>query len=221
VREGPEFSQMIRKLLIFAALPLLAADPPAPTRVSSTQTIPFTGTGTLRFERSSGDIDIQGWDRPEIELVFTRSTYNPKVRPLLDGMHIKADRHGNDVIVSTVVPKHKDVQLNCQIHAPRNVVLAIDRNKGEVNVAGITGDIQARVRDGQITLRLPENGVYSIAAKSRTGKVFSDFGGAEKYTWLFGDNFAKPENASKKLDLQIGFGDILILKTPYHPPASL
>lgn len=212
---------MIRILLIFAALPLLAADPPAPTRVSSTQTIPFTGTGTLRFERSSGDIHIQGWDRPEIEIVFARSTYNPKIRPLLDGMHIQADRHDSDVVISTIVPKHKDVQIEYQIHAPRNVVLAIDHDKGEVYVTGLTGDIQARVRNGQITLRLPENGVYSVAAKSRTGKVFSDFGGAEKYTWLFGDNFTKPENTAKKLDLQIGFGDILILKTPYHAPASL
>jgi hypothetical protein len=212
---------MNRKLLIFAALPLLGADAPGPTRVSSTETIPFTGTGTLRLERSSGDVDIQGWDRPDIEIVFSRSTYNPKVRPLLDGMHIKADRHDSDVVISTIVPKHKDVQLNYQIHAPRAMVLAIDHNKGDVYVTGVTGDIQARVRDGQITLRLPENGVYSIAAKSRTGKVFSDFGGTEKYTWLFGDNFAKPENAAKKLNLQIGFGDIVILKTPYHPPASL
>jgi hypothetical protein len=212
---------MIRKLLIFAALPLLGADPPVPTRVSSTETIPFTGAGTLRLERSSGRIEIQGWDRPEIEIVFSRSTYNPKVRRLLDGMRMKADRHDSDVVISTTVPKHKDVQLDYQIHAPRNVVLAIDHNKGDVYVTGVTGDIQARVRDGQITLRLPENGVYSVAAKSRTGKVFSDFGGTEKYTWLFGDNFAKPENAGKKLDLRVGFGDILILKTPYHPPASL
>lgn len=214
---------MTGKLLMVAALPVMAvaADAPAPAQVSTTQTIPFTGAGTLRIERSSGEIHIQGWDRPEIEIVFSKSTYNPKARPRLDAIHVQADRHDNDVVISTPAPKHRDVQLDYEIHAPRNLALAIDHNKGGVYVTGIAGDIQAHVRDGQITLRLPEDGVYSVQAKSRTGKVFSDFGGSEKFTWMFGDNFAKPADASKKLDLRIGFGDILIFKTPYHPPASM
>ena len=33
-------------------------------------------------------------------------------------------------------------------------------------------------------------------------------------------SFSKPAGSAKKLDLKIGFGDILILKTPYHAPAS-
>jgi hypothetical protein len=214
---------MIGKLLMIAAGPLLAAgaaDAPDATRVSTTQTIPFTGSGTLRFARASGEIHIQAWDRPEIEITFSKSTYSPKVRPLLDGMHAQVDRHDNDVVISTIAPKHKDVQLEYQIHAPRGISLAIDHNTGDVFVTGIEGDVQAHVRNGQITLRLPEKGVYSIQAKCRTGKVFSDFGGSGKYTWLFGESFAKPGDTAKKLDLRIGFGDIQILKTPYHPPAS-
>ncbi len=152
---------MIRKLLMFAALPLFAADA---TRVSTTETIPFTGSGTLRIEPSSGEIHIQGWDRPEIEITFSKSTYDPKVRPLLDDIHMKADRHDNDIVVTTVVPKHKDVQIECQIHAPRDIALAIDHNKGGVYVTGMAGDIRATVRNGQITLRLPESGVYASNA---------------------------------------------------------
>lgn len=206
---------MIRKVLIFAALPLFAADA---TRVATTETVPFPGAGTLRFERSSGEIHIQAWDRPEIEIVFSKSTYDPKAP--LDRVHMTVKRNGDDVVVSTAVPS-RDIQIDYQVHAPRNIALAIDHNKGGVYVTGIAGDIRASVRNGQITLRLPENGVYAVDAKCKTGQVYSDFaGGTEKFNHRFGESFAKPGDAPHKLDLRIGFGDILILKTPYRPQAS-
>jgi hypothetical protein len=204
---------MIGKLLMIAGLPLLAVDV---TRVTNTQTIPFPNEGTLRFERSSGEIHIQAWDRPEIEITFSKSTYAPKLRNRLDAVQMKTEKRGNDVVISTTAPRCKDIQVEYQIHAPRNITLAIDHNTGGVYVTGIAGDIQAKVRNGQITLRLPETGVYAITAKSTTGRVYSDFDGAEKSTWLFGEGFAKPADSARKLDLRIGFGDILILKTPYR-----
>ncbi len=209
---------MMKELLIFAALPLFAVDV---TRVTKTETIPFTGAGTLRFAPSSGEMHILAWDRPEIEVTLSKSTYNPKAVPFLDRVEMKIDRHDNDVVVSTVAPRHKDIQLEYQVHAPRNIALSIDHKKGGVYVTGIAGDIQAKVGDGQITLRLPDNATYAINAKSRTGTIYSDFsGGAEKFTKVFGESFTKPDGTSKKLDLKIGFGDILILKTPYRPPAE-
>jgi hypothetical protein len=207
---------MIKRLLVFVALPLFATDV---TRVTKTETIPFTGSGTLRFEASNGEMHIQAWDRPEIEITLSKSTYNPKDRRFLDDVHIQADRHDNDVVVSILAPKHKDIQLSYEIHAPANIALAIDHKKGGVYVTGIAGDIQAHVRDGQITLRVPADATYAINAKSRIGTVYSDFEGAtEKHTMLFGEAFTKPTGSAKKLDLKIGFGDILILKTPYHSP---
>lgn len=208
---------MMKRLLIFAALPLFAVDV---TRVTKTETIPFTGAGTLRFAPSSGEMHILAWDRPEIEITFSKSTYNPKAVPALERVQMKVDRHDNDVVVSTVTPKHKDVQIEYQVHAPRNIALAIDHKKGGVYVTGIAGDIQAKVGDGQITLRLPDNAAYAINAKSRTGSVYSDFAGAEKFTRLFGESFTKSADSAKQLNLKIGFGDILILKTPYHPVES-
>ncbi len=131
---------------------------------------------------------------------------------------MKTDRRDNDVVVTTVVPKHKDVQIEYRITRHAVSPTAIDHNKGGVYVTGIAGDIRATVRNGQIMLRLPENGVYAINAKCRTGQVQSDFtGGTEKFTKRFGDSFTKAGDAAKKLDLRVGFGDILILKTPYHP----
>ena len=204
---------MIGKLLMIGALPVLAADP---NRVTNSQTIPFPGDGTLRFERASGEIHIQAWDRPEIEIAFSKSTYVPKLRPRLDAVQMKAEPRGNDVVISTTAPRCKDIQVEYQVHAPRNITLAIDHNTGGVYVTGIAGDIHAKVRNGQITLRLRETGVYAIDAKSTIGRVYSDFDGAQKPTWLFGEGFAKPADSARKLDLRIGFGDILILKTPYR-----
>ena len=211
-RKARLFSDDERIFDLFAALPLLAADV---TRVTKTETIPFTGSGTLRFEASNGEMHVIAWDRPEIEITLSKSTYNSKDRRFLDDIHIQADRHDRDVVVQTIAPKHKDVQLYYEVHAPANISLAIDHGKGGVYVTGIAGDIQAHVRDGQITLRVPADATYAINAKSRIGTVYSDFEGAqEKRTIGFSETFTKPADSAKKLDLQIGFGDIVISQTP-------
>lgn len=203
---------------LFAALPLLLMTARAGDldRISATQTVPFANTGTLRIERFSGAIHIQGWDRPEVEITLVKSTYRPKDHAKLVRVETKAERHDNEVVISTVTPRRADIQVEYYIQAPRNLALVIDHGKGGVYVTDMAGDIQAKVRDGQITLRLPENAQYTIQAHTTIGEVFSDFEGTGKFNIHFGESF-KENEAGHKLDLRTGFGDILILKTPYHP----
>ena len=205
---------MIGKLLTIAGLALnvWAADE---IRVSNTETIPFVDGGTLRLEKSSGEVDIQGWDRPDVEIVITKSTYDPKGRAILDQVSAKAERRGNEIVVSAGAKKG-DFRIDYLIHAPKTSRLAIEHDVGGVYVTGIAGDIQANLHDGQITLWEPENGKYSIDAKCKIGEVISDFAGSDHRTHFFGDRFTEPAaGETRKLDLRVGFGDILILKTSY------
>jgi hypothetical protein len=202
------------QLFLFLAMPVMAGDLYS---VTATQNVPFPDGGTLRIERSNGAIHIRGWDKPEVEVTFIKSTYNPKNHAKLARVESKAERRGDEVVISTVAPRWADIQVDYEIHAPRKLALAIEHGKGGVYVTDMDGDIQANVRDGQITLRLPEAGVYSIEAHTGIGEIYSDFGGEEKYNIHFGKRLTKASDTGHKLNLRVGFGDIMILKTPYHP----
>ena len=79
--------KQMRKLLastIVLALPLLADDRPKET-LSRTDTARFNlpATGSIRLQNSFGELDIEGWDNPEVEVTVIRSTerlYDAKAR---------------------------------------------------------------------------------------------------------------------------------------------
>src|SRR6202035_4363768 len=91
--------------------------------------------GTIRLENSFGEVDIDGWDRPEVEVTVVRSSEhfaNDKDRAeaqrRLDRVQISAKHDGNDVIVSTKYPprnglthllsRRSDIEISYRIKAP-------------------------------------------------------------------------------------------------------
>ena len=63
------------------------------------------------IENSFGEVDIDGWDRPEVEVTVVRSTehlYDAKQRTeaqrRLDSVQVTAKQNGNDVVISTAYP---------------------------------------------------------------------------------------------------------------------
>ena len=127
----------MKKLLAIAtvaAFPLLADDRSKET-LGSTHTDRFkvAAAGAIRLENSFGEVDIDGWDRPEVEVTVVRSTehlYDSKQRDSkqpdsnprdaqasaqpqrhrdeaqrrLDSVQITAKQDGNDVVISTAYP---------------------------------------------------------------------------------------------------------------------
>lgn len=218
-------------MAIVLALPLMAGDR-SNNPLSATHTDQFNVSpgGAIRLENSFGDVDIVGWDRPEVEVTMIRSTehlYSAKERPeaqrRLDSVQITAKQDGNDVVISTEYParsaflhplsRRSDIEIHYQIHAPRDSKLTIDHNSGGVNVFDMAGDIQAAVINGQITLTLPSDKHYAIDAQSKLGDVYSDFDGSDQRKHLLGEDFAsKGEAPAVKLYLRVRIGDIMILK---------
>src|SRR5271169_5630764 len=103
------------KLLMIAIaleLPLLADDRSKET-LSTTQTERFNvpAAGAIRLENSFGEVDIDGWGRPEVEVTMVRSSEHlygadkrAEAQRRLDSVKITAKRDGNDVLVSTAYP---------------------------------------------------------------------------------------------------------------------
>ena len=141
--------------------------------------------------------------------------------------------NGNELVVNTEFPHHKsfpwvspvsdttDFDLEYRILVPRNAKIAVKHNAGEVHLVGLTGNIEASVPQGLISLSLTDDTPGSIDAKSRIGSVTSDYPGAvTRHPWPLGHEVTEaPSTTSQNLRLRVGYGDIVIRKafTPKSP----
>jgi len=210
-------------------------------QVSKTEKVDFPSNGTLRFENSTGELTIEGWDQPGVEITTTKSSkeeYLPadraKATQELDRVQISTKRNGDELVVTTEFPHHRafpfvtplqtvtNFDLKYVIKVPRNAKLVVRHEDGEVHVDDVTGNIQITARQGLIALRLTGEMPPAIDAKSYLGTVNSDFAGKETRQPLhFGHTFMEGvASAPQNLHLKIGFGDIVILKA-HQPKAPL
>lgn len=223
-------------IAIVLALPLLADDV-SKERLSTTHTERFNAptAGAIRLEKSFGIVDIDGWERPEVEVTVVRSIeplFDAKDRAealrSLESARIRAKQDRNDIVISTAYRPRKgmhlfsrgsEIGISYRIRAPRGSKLIIDHNSGGVNVSDISGDIHATVINGQITLGLAAGGQYAIDSQCNIGDVYSDFEGHYQRKHLLGKEFGRQSTgSSSNLYLRVRFGDIVILKL--HGPLA-
>jgi hypothetical protein len=222
---------------IMLAVPLLAGDLSKETlSAAHTERFNVPVAGTIRLENSFGQVDIDGWDRPEVELTVIRSSerlYSANERAeaqrRMDRVQVAAKQEGNDVVISTAYPprngfmhplsRRSDIQIAYRMKAPRGSKVIVDHNSGGVNVFDINGDIHATVINGQITLGLEADRPYAIDAQSKIGGVYSDFEGRDRPRHVLGEEFGSQSAASAaNLYLRVRIGDIIITKLHGPPP---
>jgi hypothetical protein len=204
----------VRALLLLAAAGLLVADD-----VTKTERLDFPSGGTLHLKNSIGELTVEGWDQPGIEITTIKSPRNPMAQ--LDRVQVKAERQKDEVVVTTAWAKN-DFDLEYRIKAPRAARLVIEHKSGEVHIDGITGELRVTDHNGQITVHVPQDGQYAIDARAKLGAIDSDFPGREERKLKFGHAFASQgSSAGQKMYLRIGFGDITILamRIPQNLPA--
>jgi|SRR5579871_136936 len=207
--------------------------------VSFTEHVDFPAAGVLRLKNSIGDLWIEGWDRPNVETTTIRSMKGDTPGKL-ENVRIDSERHGDELVLTTSFPRNAwrrsfslgvatNFDLEYHIRVPRNARLIVEHHVGELHVDGLTADINAAVHQGTIVVRLPEKEAYAIDAKSKFGSVTSDFPGSSRgHWWSAGEQFTQSASPpSRKLNLRIGYGDILLLRIntplapgPLDPPAK-
>ena len=212
--------------LLGTTLPLSGAE----QRVEGTKTerISFAHGGIIRVNGSYGTLNVEGWDRPEVEITLVKSTqkyYGPKQREnaasLLERAQISTQRVSDtELAIST----HQDrkIPVDYEIRVPGDSRLQIRHGTGQVLVANITGDIEATGHRGDILLMLLDTAAYSIDAKTKVGVVTSDFAGdLHRRRYLLGERFAGPPG-SHRIYLRMGFGGITIKSVPpeAEPPVT-
>jgi hypothetical protein len=212
--------------IVFAAcLPLFASSPLPRVESVTTEKSDFAPGGTVRIEGSTGELNIEGWDQPSVEVTVTRYTWDAnaeRAKRNLDRVQVaKPAASGTEISIVTTHKKSLSVHVNYNIRVPRDSKLIIRQGIGDVVVYGVGGDIDATAKAGDILLQLPATEKYSIDAKNKAaGDIYSDYEGKAHYTWvLMGDKLESETPApARHLRLRVRFGGIAIQKVGQATP---
>jgi hypothetical protein len=232
---------MKRTLMLLLAIGcLVLASDEIPKRIEITKTdhADLPPGGAVWLKNSTGEITIEGWDQPGVEITTIKSTKlaypaagaeRDEAAHMLEEVKVSEAMQDGQLVIATEFPRHgrflprpsvgaRDFDLEYRVKVPREVKITVDNDAGEVHVDGLSGDIHATTNQGTITLRLPQTAGYSIDAKSRIGEVISDLPGTTTRK-RFGHEFVDTAQAPHKLFLRNGYGDIIILRM--RKPAPL
>jgi hypothetical protein len=201
-------------------------------QVTKTEHFDFAPGGTIHIGGaqggSHGDLNIIGWEKPEVEVTvikWTKRLYTAKeadeTRKRLDLIAVKVDRKSaSDLAITTSIPPRSphrlnrglsDVILEYQIHVPMDSHLVVRHGTGTAVMSNLTGDVDAHVSTGDIVLEVPNPDEYAIDARSKFGGVESDFGGTSRHHHIVAHQLGFAPPASKhKIYLRLGIGSINI-----------
>jgi hypothetical protein len=223
---------MTSKLAVLAialplfGLPLFGQDArKEPVRVTTTQSEEFAPGGTIHIDGSWGYLTVEGWDQPRVETIVTKSLgryYEPEHSEIeadrLKAVQVALNRRSaGEVAISTKRDSRhsaRGVELEYEIHVPRDSHLIIHHGTGYLQVAGVTGEIEATGHRGDIVLLLPDRATCSIDARSQFGPVLSDIAGHARVRHVIGEGFTSAGSAPAHIRLRMGFGGITIKQVP-------
>jgi hypothetical protein len=219
-------------LSLVVTAPLLAAAEPVrrPEQVSNTERVNFAPGGTIRFNDSFGDLYVEGWDQPQVEMTFIKSfeDYEPpkNAAEQLERVKFTTEHPSpNELLIGTTIPSHGffrhpfggkgPVTVRYELRVPRDSHLVIHHGGGNILIGNVTGGIEATNREGDIMLMLPSSGSYSIDAKSKMGTVTSDFAGKAHIRHFIGERYTGADaNSQRQIFLRVRFGGITIKEVP-------
>lgn len=165
---------------------------------------PLEPGGKLSVENVQGDVAVQGWEWPrvEVEVVKTASTLSQHI----DEVRIVVEQEGNSLALHTVYPPglKEPIRVDYRLRVPRQVRLdALSTLQGNIAVQDVEGPIKAHCLSGDIR----QVGVTGpVAARTIDGDIFAAIR-------------SSPEQ-SRSLLLETVNGDVC-LRLPAHTDADL
>lgn len=216
-------------LSLAATAPLMLAQSGTQQRTQPphTEQMTFAPGGTVRIDESHGDVYVEGWDQPKVEVTVVKSMpyeykrkHPEEASKHLDSVRVVTERKSaTELTISTTHPGRKNtdaVIIEYEIHVPRDSKLIIQHAKGSVFAIGLTSDMEVTCSRGDIQLMLRDSSAYSIDAATKLGTVISDFEGTTKLRrYRLGERYAAASaQSSPHIRLRMGFGGITIKAVP-------
>ncbi len=158
---------------------------------SSAETVHFAPGGLIHIKGSYGDLVVEGWEQPTVEISVTKLlSYGFKEdEQRLERVNVATERKSDsELSISTIAApvnillrpfgKGNGVSLVYTVRVPSHSKLDIRHGVGMVTVSNVIGDIEATGHRGDIMLWLADSGTYAIDARSKFGVIASDFAGS-------------------------------------------
>jgi hypothetical protein len=185
----------MRLTLLSLFLPVLAL---GANRIdlTTTETSDLAPGGTVRIEHSTGELNVEGWDQPTVQIEVTRYTWSAKTN--LKEIQIAKKLEGNVLTIDTAHKRFTGAHVDYRIRVPRNTKLVIHHGIGDVTIYDMTADIEATAKEGDLIVGLPEPAKYQITAHTKIGTIYNDFQASE------------PDG--HHITLRVGTGGISIVK---------
>ncbi len=187
--------------------------------VETAESAPFASGGAIDILDSFGEVQVEGWDKPDVEIKISKGTgrnatpeEEARARAKLERVKVVSSKKSADRLqIASTVPFRNNLDLTYRIKVPRETHLTIRHDIGEVKVVNVSGNITVTNRIGEIDLRLPENQEYEIDARSRIGGVDSQFKGKSSRPFLVGEKLVSgAPGAARRIYLRVGIGGIEI-----------
>ena len=225
---------MIVALLAAAAVPTLAADAETrrPVELTTTQRVALAPGGTVRIDETWGELSIEGWDEPAVEVVTTRRTAKgqradeeAEARARLErfAARVEATAPGTVSIIG-LSPKgsvirpfggKSGVNLRYVIRVPKSANIELDNGAGAVRIAGVHGDISVDSDVGEVEVGGPIEATAAVEASSGVGDVDINAPiagqGELRRSALVGQRFRyQPSTVERRITVKLGVGTITI-----------
>ncbi len=170
------------RLAVFALfIPLLA---PGAQRVDviTTEKVDLAPGGTVRVEHSTGELNVEGWDQPTVQIEVTRymwSDKEEKAKANLNQIQVTKKLEGNVLTIDTAHKSFTRAQVHYRVRVPKNTKLIIHHGIGAVTIYDVASDIEATAKIGDVIVGLPEPAKYQITSHSNIGTRYTDFHAAD------------------------------------------
>jgi DUF4097 and DUF4098 domain-containing protein YvlB len=153
--------RFFRHSMVLCALLSVAAGGFADQQYSEVfdQTYSLDAGGTVALDNVNGDVSIEVWERPEVQV---RAVKKASSQELLDGLKINVKADGSAVRIDTDYPSTRGqwngervrLEVEYTLTVPRSAALDdIDLVNGNLSVVGVEGGIQAESVNGTIVVR--------------------------------------------------------------------
>jgi hypothetical protein len=152
--------------------------------------------GTLTINARMGDIYVDGWDEPRLEIEAEKVVEAKDVKraqPLYDRVRVVLEGQDKQVVLRTVYPARRlwrpfrgesKLSVNFRIHMPFDANLTMKCVDGDVRTSGLIGTQQISVNYGDVEVNVPSlYRLRSLNARTILGYVQSDLHGEDSAGW--------------------------------------
>jgi|SRR5579862_99286 len=182
--------------------------------------------GTLVINCRVGDLHIDGWDEPRVEIEaekVVRAGSEAKAKPLYDQIKVRLEGGDQEVRLTTLYPSRKlwrpfrnesKLSVNFRIRMPFDSNLKLKCVDGDVTIAGIVGHEELLVNYGDVEIDVPHlYDLRSLSAHAWLGYVQSDLQGLSSDSAGLGQRISFwNANGRQNIDVKVRMGGVFIYR---------